>query len=271
MPPSWSPPEVTLAPPTWERDLASARRFGVPVAATRDATTWQLFRSANRMELCGPTGRGAVRLELDLQSGPMARRLRGSRRDEPLPRAIGLPRRQTPPSVVDATAGLCRDAMVLAHLGCSVTAIERIPALAMLAHDAIEHSALALRLLVVATDAVKWLLDVPIDQAPAVVYLDPMFADAGRAQVKKDMQVCRALAGPPDDPTPLFLAARRVARERVVVKRHHDLPPIADGVSFTVDGERVRFDVYLSVPGCGNPALNDAPCRETPIPETPVP
>ena len=179
----------------------------------------------------------------------MARRLCNSRRDEPLPRAIGLARRTAPPSVVDATAGLCRDAMVLSHLGCEVEALERIPALVMLALDAIEHSALAARLRVVATDAVPWLHGLTQEQRPAVVYLDPMFSESGSAQVKKDMQVCRALAGPPDDPLPLFLAARRAARERVVVKRHRDLAPIADGVSFAVKGSRVRFDVYLAAPG----------------------
>ncbi len=156
-----------------------------------------------------------------------------------------MPRQKVPPTVVDATAGLCRDAMVLAHLGCQVTAIERLPALAMLAGNAIANAGLADRLRILAADAVVWLRALPPDQAPAVVYLDPMFAEEGRAQVKKDMQVCRALAGPPDPPEALFAAARAVARERVVVKRHPNLPPLAEGVSFTVGGERVRFDVYL--------------------------
>lgn len=135
--------------------------------------------------------------------------------------------------------------MVLAHLGCQVIAIERVPALAMLAKNAIASSGLADRLQIVAADAVAWLQALPPAEAPAVVYLDPMFAEEGRAQVKKDMQVCRALAGPPDPPEPLFAAARAVARDRVVVKRHPNLPPLAEGVSFTVGGERVRFDVYL--------------------------
>jgi 16S rRNA (guanine1516-N2)-methyltransferase len=141
--------------------------------------------------------------------------------------------------------------MVLAHLGCEVEALERVPALVMLVLDAIEESALAARLRVVATDAVAWLQGLSQQQRPAVVYLDPMFSESGSAQVKKDMQVCRALAGPPDDPLPLFLAARRAARERVVVKRHRDLAPIAEGVSFAVAGSRVRFDVYLATAGGG--------------------
>lgn len=115
----------------------------------------------------------------------------------------------------------------------------------MLAADAASGTAFAGSLEVVAADAVAWLDALPPEQAPAVVYLDPMFAEGGRAQVKKDMQVCRALAGPPADGEALFAAARRAARERVVVKRHPGAPPLAPGVSFAVGGERIRFDVYL--------------------------
>ena len=81
---------------------------------------------------------------------------------------------------------------------------------------------------------------------PAVVYLDPMFAEAGKAQVKKEMQACRALAGAPADAPALLAAARAAAGERVVVKRHPQHRPLADDVSFEVRGDRVRFDVYLS-------------------------
>lgn len=250
MPPRWNAAEVTLAEPAAARDLAQARALGIAVTALRDPTAWQLVRSKGSLELHGPAPE-AIRLAMDLRTGPMARRLRSSRRDEPLPRAIGLARRNAPLSVVDATAGLCRDAMVLSQLGCEVEALERIPALVMLVLDAIADSALAARLRVVATDAVPWLHGLLPEQQPAVVYLDPMFSESGSAQVKKDMQVCRALAGPPDDPLPLFLAARRAARERVVVKRHRDLAPIAEGVSFAVAGSRIRFDVYLAASDLG--------------------
>lgn len=74
-----------------------------------------------------------------------------------------------------------------------------------------------------------------------------MFDDTGSAQAK-EMQACRALASPADDAEDLLRAARQVARQRVVVKRHPHLPPIAPDVSFRVDGNRVRFDVYLTGP-----------------------
>jgi 16S rRNA (guanine1516-N2)-methyltransferase len=203
------------------------------------------------MQLVAPAGPDALSLELDLANGPMARRVRGARRDEPLPRAVGLhrrPERPEPLAVVDATAGLGRDALVLAQLGCAVTAIERVPALALLVQDAVDGSWLAGRVHVVCADSAAWLEHRDGAPAPHVICLDPMFEEQGRAQVKKEMQVCRALADPPDDAEELLHVALRVARERVVVKRGPGAAPLAPGVAFAVPGERVRFDVYLTGP-----------------------
>lgn len=246
MAPSWQRCEVTLSAPATPDDRALAADFGVPVAAARDPTVWQLVRCDGALTLCAPLAMGDLRIVIDPTAGAFARRLRTSRRDEPLGRAMGLPKRQTPPTVVDATAGLGRDAMVLAQLGCRVVALERAPALAMLVAAAIQRSPLADRLRIERAEASAWLAALPAEAAPDVVYLDPMFDEPGRAQVKKDMQACRALVGPAEDAAALLQVARRVARQRVVVKRHPHLPPLAEDVSFGVDGKRVRFDVYLT-------------------------
>jgi len=246
MPPRRKTIEVTLAPPACGSDLQLAAKFGISVADALDPSAWQLVRHAKGLRLSAPAAEGPLLLELCTTLGPLAVRLRTARRSDALPRAIGLPRRQEPPTVLDATAGLCRDAMVLAQLGCRVLAVEQLPALAMLAAAAIGQANFGGRLEVVCADAIDHLRALPVADAPAVVYLDPMFAEAGRAQVKKEMQICRALAGAPEDAEALFAAARAVARERVVVKRHRDLPPLGEGVSFTVESERIRFDVYLT-------------------------
>lgn len=99
---------------------------------------------------------------------------------------------------------------------------------------------------VVSADSASWLQQLEADARPQVVYLDPMFEETGRAQVKKPMQACRALAGPPHDAPTLLRIARTVATERVVVKRHPHHAPLADAPSHTVPSGRVRFDVYLT-------------------------
>ena len=245
MPTRREPPEVTLVATGRGSDLHNAARFGIRVVEARDPSAWQLWRSLGRMHLGSPTGKDALLLDLDVGQGPLARRLRSMRRDDPIGRACGLAKRTEMPTVLDPTAGLCRDAMALATLGCHVVAIERIAALAFLANDAIESSWLAERLRVVGGESLPTLAGMAGDRPPDVVYLDPMFRTHGDAQVKKDMQVCRALAGPPEDEAPLLRAALAVARERVVVKREVGGPALGDGVSFVVPGERVRFDVYL--------------------------
>jgi len=145
--------------------------------------------------------------------------------------------------VVDATAGLGRDAMVLAHLGCTVTAIERIPALCALVELAARD--LGAQMEVIMADSIDWLAshDGP---APDAIYLDPMFSEPGRAQVKKEMQACRILAGEPVDEQKLLEVARAVAQDRVVVKRHPQNDPIQGDVTHSVESGRVRFDVYVA-------------------------
>ncbi|MBL8724380.1 MAG: class I SAM-dependent methyltransferase [Planctomycetes bacterium] len=251
MTPSWIPPEVTLYGRGRGEDLRNAAELGIAVAAARNVTEWQLVAGPMGIELHAPTALGGLSVALNAAQGPLARRLRGARREDPLARAVGLQRQGPPPRVLDACAGLCRDAMVLAELGCSVLALERIPALVLLARSAALGLRSRDRLRIECAAAEPWLAKLPADQAPAVVYLDPMFEEGGDAAVKKDLQVLRLLAGPPDDPAALFAAARAVARERVVVKRHGRLPPLAEGVSFVVPGERVRFDVYLNPVSAG--------------------
>ena len=237
-------PEVTLAPGACDSDLLIAEHFLLKVATTPLPETWQLLRHGGRMTLQAPADAGGYQLELNLTEGPMARRVRTARRTDSLPRAIGMHRRRVE-RIIDATAGLGRDAMVLSALGCAVTAIERVPALCFLLQVAVKESAANID--VVHGDAVEWLRAHAEGADPAaVVYLDPMFSDPKKAQVKKEMQACRALAGPPTDTSALLAAARAAARDRVVVKRHPQHPPLADDVSFEVRGDRVRFDVYLT-------------------------
>lgn len=237
-------PEVRLAHGALESDRLLAEHFGVELATSPPAATWWLERTAAGMSLRAPKREGGYEVVLSSTEGSMARRLRTARRTDPLPRAVGMHRRKVA-RIVDATAGLGRDAMVLARLGSAVTALERVPALGFLLQSAVDQSGLAVE--VIRAEAVAW-LRASAERAPApdVVYLDPMFSDPGKAQVKKEMQACRALAGQPEELSGLLAAARLAARDRVVVKRHPHHAPIAAGVSFEVPGDRVRFDVYLT-------------------------
>lgn len=130
------------------------------------------------------------------------------------------------PDVVDATAGLGRDAFVLASVGCRVRMLERNPVVAALLDDGLARGYadaeiggwLQERLQLIHASSLTALSD--ITPRPQVVYLDPMFPHKQKsALVKKEMRVFQSLVGPDLDADGLLEPARLLATKRVVVKR----------------------------------------------------
>lgn len=208
------------------------------------------------LEHTSAVGRPPEAISVDFLRGATARRAVGiSRRVHPLARAVG---RDAPlPRILDGTAGLGRDAFVLACLGYSVLAIERSEVLHCLLEDGLArllrdpHGATLVgeRLRVRLADSRSVLLE---DPRPEVVYLDPMFPPRRkRARVKLELELCQRLLGPTDDAAELVHAARRAATRRVVVKRPAWGEPLASDVSFQVRAEKVRWDVYLTADSGG--------------------
>ena len=156
------------------------------------------------------------------------------------------------PDVVDATAGLGRDAFVLASVGCRVRMLERNPVVAALLDDGLRRGYadaeiggwLRERLELLHASSLDALTD--ISPAPDVVYLDPMFPHKQKsALVKKEMRVFQSLVGADNDADGLLEPARRLAKKRVVVKRPDYAPPLADVVTpNAVTTKSHRFDIY---------------------------
>ena len=199
----------------------------------------------------GPAAAGGVRADFG-RSTRDAHRLATASRRQPLALAVGLKKRK--PSVLDATAGLGRDALLLACLGCTVTAVERSPILGVMLRDALDRAAespqlgriIQNRLTLIVGDAVNMLTQLSDSDVPEVVYLDPMFPPKSKSALpKKEMRILRRLVGDDRDSAPLFDAARRVARNRVVVKRHPHAPPLAPEPTLTFKSKLARYDVYL--------------------------
>ena len=81
---------------------------------------------------------------------------------------------------------------------------------------------------------------------PEVIYLDPMYPQKEKgAQVKKESQVLRLLAGKDRDSSKLIKQALKTAPQRVVVKRPAYAPPLADKEpDLVVKTKSNRFDIY---------------------------
>lgn len=178
------------------------------------------------------------------------RRLHGGK-NQPLARAVGL--RDSVPTVIDATAGLGRDAFHLALLGCRVVAVERSPVLAALFRDGLDRAAAELdpalldRLTLIHADARRVLADGDESTRPDVVYLDPMYPPRRHAaEAPKEMRILRRLVGHDLDAADLLTVARTVARRRVVVKRPRLAPPLGPDPDLVHRGKIARYDVYLT-------------------------
>lgn len=199
-----------------------------------------------------------VRLRPDFVGGKLDwRRKHGGGRGEPVVRAVWGKNAQAP-TVFDGTGGLARDSFVLAAAGCTVIAREQNAIVAALVSDALcraqvyadtQHdealAAILARLDYRHGDSAAWLADAAVGSVD-VVYLDPMFPPRpGKAKVKKDMQLLQQLAetGLGDG---LLASARRVAKQRVVVKRPDYAPPLAELIpSGAVPAGANRFDLYM--------------------------
>ena len=184
-------------------------------------------------------------VETDFMQVGSAKRLQQARGELVVKAVQG--RQKVSLTVLDATAGLAGDAMLIAALGHRVTALERAPLVYELAHDGLERARIAgvaeLPELVLA-DAAEWLSSQP-ELLFDVIYLDPMFEASGKqALPRKQMQLLRQVGSDLAGIEALFNYARQRVRLRVVVKR----PPKGDWLieppAYSIKGQRVRFDIY---------------------------
>lgn len=200
------------------------------------------------------TARRELAIRADLGTGGQARRGgHASPRGEAIARACGLSR-HGPRHIVDATAGLGRDAHILARVGARVTLIERSAVLVVLLEDGLERAAgqdwnlnWLGRMRLIEGDAAAWLRSSTTQERPEVVFLDPMYPHRAKAAApRKEMQVLQTLLGGVDDSHRLLQAARETASDRVVVKRPRHAQTLAQQAPhYQIAGRSTRFDVYL--------------------------
>ncbi|NNE86075.1 MAG: class I SAM-dependent methyltransferase [Alphaproteobacteria bacterium] len=192
-------------------------------------------------------------LVCDFVGGPVRHRFRfGGGRGQALPRAIGMKGGNTP-SVVDATAGLGRDAFLLASLGAEVTLIERSPEMHHLleegmrrAHEAGGDVAKVITRMTLLHGDARDLLPA---LSPDAVLVDPMHPPRkGSALVKKEMILIRDLVGTDDDAAALMEVALATARNRVVLKWPKGAAPMTGirPASHQIIGKTTRYDVFMT-------------------------
>ena len=231
-----------------EQAAALANQLGLPL--TGDAL-FELQLTAEGLQLQELNSKtGPVRV--DFVSGALAhRRQYGGGSGQMIAKAVGI-QGAVRPYILDATAGLGRDAFVLACLGCRLSLIERHPVVAALLQDGLQRAQhepeiapLVERMHLQQGNAIE-LMQNWADDPPQVIYLDPMFPERSKsAQVKKEMRLFQPLVGGDDDAPQLLATALELASHRVVVKRPRIAPALAGVVpSYSLQGKSSRYDIY---------------------------
>ncbi|MCI0364462.1 MAG: class I SAM-dependent methyltransferase [Phycisphaerales bacterium] len=207
-----------------------------------------LVMTDDRLELRDLASRSDKGLFADLASLHRAGSRARLSRKQPLGRAIGAKAE----TVLDATAGLGHDSMLLALMGYRVVAVERSAVLFALLRDGLRRALhdptlkpkLQDHLQIVHGDARDILRAGRMH--PDAIYIDPMFPPKRKASAlaKKGVRMIRQMVGDDPDAADLVNLARQHAK-RVVVKRPNHAGPLAGKPSINYAGKLVRYDVYI--------------------------
>ncbi len=188
---------------------------------------------------------GAVYVDFVAGKAAHRRTVRGA---EGIARAVGVKSGKTP-AVFDATAGLGRDAFVLASLGCEVTLCERNPVVWALLENGLRRALedpqtapIAARMTLLRGNALEWIEK----WRPEVVYLDPMYPPKVKSALpKKEMRLFHSLVGQDGDAAQVLETALELGTARALVKRPIQAEPLSSRPHTRLEGKNVRWDVYI--------------------------
>ena len=241
--------------------LELSQAYDIPLYASDEANSslyppyFLLHLKPSHLELQVTQDTSITPLNIDFLTGKnQHRRLYGGGKGQQLAKAIGL-NKYSNPTVIDTTAGLGRDAFVLATLGCEITLIERTAPVYLLLNDALSRARLSddldvemiiNRMQLLHTDSLNYLSDLRQHQYPDVIYIDPMFPTREKsAKVKKEMALFHQLVGQDDDAQEIIKMALSRALKRIVVKRPRLAEALYPKPAFQIKGKSTRYDIYL--------------------------
>jgi 16S rRNA (guanine1516-N2)-methyltransferase len=155
------------------------------------------------------------------------------------------------PKLLDLTAGLGRDAFVLASLGCEVLMIERHPIMHALLEDGVKRLKQVLpdfKLDLIHYDSSEYLKTFSGQLDFDVIYIDPMHPERQKsALVKKEMRILRDLVGKDEDKVALINSALSAGVKKIVLKWPLKSESLSDvKPTGVLKGKAVRFEIYTS-------------------------
>jgi 16S rRNA (guanine1516-N2)-methyltransferase len=155
-------------------------------------------------------------------------------------------------TVMDCTAGLGEDSILLAAAGFRVKLYERDPMIAALLRDSLQRAAAVAELQPIVermefheADSIKILSQ--LTDVPDVIYLDPMFpARQKSGLVKKKLQFLQQLEQPCEEGNEFLQAAIQCRPKKIVIKRPLKGEFLGDHKpDYSLNGKTIRYDCIL--------------------------
>lgn len=171
---------------------------------------------------------------------------------ELLVKACKIKNADFPLTIIDATAGLGEDSLLLAAAGHNVKLYERDEIIAKLLEDTLERaksnetlSDIVGRMELYKEDSIKALTC--LNYKPDIIYLDPMFPKREKTGlVKKKFQVIHVIEKPCEDGEELLNAAIAAGPKRIVIKRPLKAEFLANKKpSYSIEGKSIRYDCIV--------------------------
>lgn len=171
-----------------------AERLGLPLQDADAEFALQFGEQGLQLQQLGPDAPGPVRVDF-VEGGAAHRRLYGGGSGQMIAKAVGVAQ-GVRPRVLDATAGLGKDAFVLASLGCQMSLIERQPLIGALLEDGLLRAAadfevapIVARMQLLKGNSIELMRNWQ-GEPPQVIYLDPMFPHREKTALVKKKCAC---------------------------------------------------------------------------------
>jgi len=160
---------------------------------------------------------------------------------DPLARAIGLKKGKPKPVILDATAGMMGDSLLIYAYGVEkLICCERNPLAGTLIQNSVKNSGLDIEFYFGSA------LDMDSRKNIEIIYFDPMYQEKNiKTAPKKEMAIFRNIVGVDEDALENAKKLRELALERLVIKRPNKAKPLIENPSHTIKGKSTSYDVYL--------------------------
>lgn len=177
---------------------------------------------------------------------------RGNLQSELLVKAVKIKGFDGRLEVMDCTAGLGEDSLLLAAAGFYVKLYERDKIIAALLRDSMERAAADLELSSIIArmelhEADSLTAMENLQETPDVIYLDPMFPSRQKsALVKKKFQVLHLLEQPCEEGNRFLEAALACKPRKLVIKRPLKGEYLGDRKpDYSISGKTIRYDCIV--------------------------